>query len=76
MEQTSASDEASSAGTFAAKLHKFGVCSNGPSAREQPESVVTAHIMPRELKVADEIAADHGFERVDDEMDRRTYKPA
>ena len=64
------------AGTFAAELHELGVCKVGPSARDDPETIVTANIMPRELDVADEIADKHGFERVNNEMDRRTFKPA
>jgi hypothetical protein len=36
---------------------------------------VTVHIMPANLDEADQIAREHGYERVDDEMDRRTYRP-
>ena len=37
---------------------------------------LVVHIMPGNLDKADEIAADLGFERVDDELDRRVYAPA
>jgi len=33
-----------------------------------------AHIMPANLEEADDLAADFGFERVDGELDRRTYE--
>jgi hypothetical protein len=39
------------------------------------ESRVTVHILPGNIDEADEIAREHGYERVDDEMDRRTYRP-
>jgi len=34
-----------------------------------------AHIMPANLEEVDKIAAEYGFERVDDEMDRRVFEP-
>ena len=36
---------------------------------------VIAHIMPADLNRTDELAAQFGLERVDDELDRRTYAP-
>ncbi|MFP4218440.1 MAG: hypothetical protein ACLFR6_06340 [Salinarchaeum sp.] len=37
---------------------------------------VIVHISPSDLDRADELAAEFGLERVDDELDRRTYAPA
>jgi len=36
---------------------------------------LVVHIMPGNIDKADKIAADLGFGRVDDELDRRVYAP-
>jgi hypothetical protein len=38
-------------------------------------SRVIVHILPGNLDEADRVAARNGYERVDDELDRRTFKP-
>jgi hypothetical protein len=36
---------------------------------------VTTHILPPNIDEADRIAGEHGYKRVDSELDRRTYRP-
>jgi hypothetical protein len=63
-------------GELAEAWTKNDVKRRGTSISSPPNSTrVTVHILPGNLDEADQIAREHGYERVDGEMDRRIYRP-
>jgi len=61
---------------FAAQVAQSDLTVNGTGVSVPPNSEkVVCHVMPSELDAVEELAAEYGLERVDDEMDRRTFAP-
>jgi hypothetical protein len=70
------SHETKSFASLADAWTKNDVKRRGTSISSPPNSPrITVHVLPGNIDEADHIAREHGYERVDDEMDRRTYQP-